>query len=671
MNTASRHGRAWLGTGVLLSLALAYGLTGAPVSAQQDPTDYEGQVEVVRGVRGQANGDETARGYVFHDANRDSRSQRSEVGVAGVMVSNGRDVVLTDADGAYQLPAYENMTLFVTKPAGYDVPVDEHHFPQFFYHHLPNGSPDDLQFPGIPPTGPLPSEVNFPLAPAPYSGDDFSCAVIGDSQTYSNRELGYLRDGVVEDIAARDDLDQCGALMLGDLLGDDLGLYPRFKEVMSQADVPVRAVPGNHDLNFDADTDAHSFDTYRDQIGPAYYSFDVGDVHFVGLDNVRYPCTPDDNTDGQHGFCENPEDHPDYNGVIDDQQMEWLENDLALVPDDKLVVVATHIPLVSYIDMYATKHQTDNATELYDLLEGREALSISGHTHTLENLSAGESYEGWQETVGVESLPFPHVVAGAASGSWWGGDLDADGIPMAFAREGTPGGYATFDFSDSTFTNSFDVTPLGDDQHMALSLNTPHFREWAQALRDFNEASDSSEDTPPVNINDLGDPNLVVSADLGESWLVANVWNGTAETEVTVHIDDRAPVTAERTQQGRGEGILEGLEYADPFAMTRQLQVARTAFVSASGNERAQGYERFQGAKFGPADPRPEDEGTDQSMHLWTLPLPTDLQPGAHTATVHTTDPRGGEHVQVLTFEVYDERPPSFFRTEVFADDEG
>ena len=32
--------------------------------------------------------------------------------------------------------------------------------------------------------------------------DAFDCAILGDTQTYSNREIGYLRDGVVEDLAA-------------------------------------------------------------------------------------------------------------------------------------------------------------------------------------------------------------------------------------------------------------------------------------------------------------------------------------------------------------------------------------------------------------------------------------------------------------------------------------
>ncbi len=634
-------------------------LAQVPVQAQRDEQPYIGSVDV---VRGEGDGGDVVRGVVFEDRNRDSARQQGEPGVKDVAVTNGRDVALTDARGRYELPAHDNMTVSVTKPAGFEVPLDELNFPQFYYHHLPEGSPD-LRFGGLEPTGPLPTAINFPIVRSAAEGRAFDCAVVGDTQTYSNRELGYLRDGVVEDIAARGDMGECGALLLGDLMGDDLALYPRFKQVMSLADVPIRAVPGNHDLDFDAPSADHSKDTYRREIGPAWYSFDIGDVHFVGLDNVSYPCTAEDSPG--RSYCERPQSHPRYNGVIGEAQMTWLANDLASVPADKLVVVMTHIPLVSYIDQRSEVHQTDDVAQLYALLEGRKALSLSGHTHTVEAMSTGTSFGGWEAAVGVEALPFPHVVAGAASGSWWGGDLDADGVPMAFARNGTPGGYGVFSFDRTSFTTAYDPTTLDDGQTMGVSLNHPRFREWAQALRDFNRSRPRNEETPPVNANDLGDPDLVTTAELGDTWLVANVYNGTRETEVTAFLDGE-PLAMEHTQPGTGEGIREGLEWADPFAMVRQLQVARHAFRSTSGDERAQGYERFRGSRFGPADPRPEDEGTDQSPHVWRLRLPTDLPAGAHDVTVRTADPIGGAHTQVYTFEVVDELPPQYFRTETF-----
>jgi 3',5'-cyclic AMP phosphodiesterase CpdA len=671
------------GLTILAGATLVAGGTSAPASekaaAHDETARYVGEVEVVREVG--ASDSETVRGKVFADRDRDSRSRRGENGVRGVMVSNGRDVVLTDKHGNYELPAYDGMTVSVTKPAGWEVPLDDHNFPQFYYHHLPEGSPE-LRFEGLAPTGPLPQAINFPLVESAGS-DEINCAVIGDTQTYSNQELGFLRDGVVNDLAQRDDIGQCGALIVGDVAGDDLGIYPRLKEVMSLADAPVRAVPGNHDIDFDATDDEHSFDTYKREIGPEYYSYDVGDAHFVGLDNVRYPCTPADNADGQHEFCDDPANHPTYTGVIGEEQLTWLANDLAHVPEDKLIVIGTHISLVSYLDQNFSQHQTDDVKELYALLEGRPALSVSGHTQVVENLTTGDTYAGWEDTVGVDTVPFQHLTVGAASGSWWTGDLSTTGsnsgiIPEAIQREGGPPGYMNLELDGNTYQTTYRATGRPADEQMSLSINSPFFREWYETLTAWDAEQDALEEpdpraVPPVNINDLGDPNLLTGTDLAEdSYLVANVWNGQTATEVTVQIDDQEPMTATRTQEARGEGILEGAEFGDPYALMRQLQTARFGLESTSGNDRAQGWEAFRGDKFGPGPAQPILSFllADQSSHLWRLPMPTDLEQGGHTATVRALDPDGREFVETLKFEVVEDRPPQFFRTELFSEED-
>lgn len=690
------------GMTMMLGATLLAGGAGTAVATQaeedatqtetsQEPTSYVGHIEVVREVGAEAGVQAdtettTIRGTVFQDEDRDSRSGREEDGVADVMVSNGREVVRTDENGGYELPVYDGMTVFITKPAGWEVPLDEQNFPQFFYHHLPEGSPP-LRFDGLPPTGPLPQAVNFPLVESaePEEAADpagIDCAVIGDTQTYSNQELGFLRDGVVNDLEKRDDLGQCGALIVGDVAGDDLGLYPRIKEVMSLADVPVRAVPGNHDLDYDATEDEHSFDTYKREIGPEYYSYDVGDAHFVGLDNVQYPCTPQDNADGNHEFCDDPANHPTYNGKIGEEQLTWLANDLAQVPEDKLIVIATHIPLVGFLDQSSEKQITDDAKDLYALLEGRPALAVAGHAQVVENLSTGDSYAGWEQTIGLDSLPFPHMVVGAASGSWWTGDLSTAGsssgiIPEAIQRMGAPAGYMNIELDGSSYQETYRATGREEDEQMTLSVNSPFFRDWYDTLAAWTEEQNALEErdpraVPPVNVNDLGDLNLLTSADLAaDSYLMANVWNGKTATEVTVQIDDQEPLVASRTQEGRGEGVREGAEYADPYALMRQLQVSRYALESTSGNERAQGWEAFRGDKFGPGPSQPLGMWlwADQSSHLWRVPLPPGLEQGGHTVTVRSIEPDGREFVETLNFEVVDERPQPFFRTEVFAED--
>ena len=66
----------------------------------------------------------TVSGFVFEDVDGSGRRGGASPGVAGALVSNGRDVAVADADGRYTLPLPDEATIFVVKPAGYTPPVD-------------------------------------------------------------------------------------------------------------------------------------------------------------------------------------------------------------------------------------------------------------------------------------------------------------------------------------------------------------------------------------------------------------------------------------------------------------------------------------------------------------------------------------------------------------------
>ena len=212
MNPRSiRQACAVAGTASLLGLVLV--VPGAAAAPSPDPAQaaaaaqrpqaglYTGHVEV---VRGEAADPEVLTGTVFHDKDEDSTQDRNERGVAGVQVSNGRDVVTTDGKGRYSLPAFDDMTVFVTQPAGYQVPVDENAIAQFSYNHLPEGSPD-LKYGGLEPTGPLPKAVNFPLGKSKATGKAAqSCPIASDFPSGKLTAFGsgpvgsrppYLRSG--------------------------------------------------------------------------------------------------------------------------------------------------------------------------------------------------------------------------------------------------------------------------------------------------------------------------------------------------------------------------------------------------------------------------------------------------------------------------------------------
>ncbi|GAA2404635.1 calcineurin-like phosphoesterase family protein [Streptomyces glaucosporus] len=579
---------------------------------------YRGGVEVVPGD-GKGKDRRTLTGRVFLDADRDSSSDRRERGVAGVLVSNGRDVVTTDRQGRYELPAYDNMTVFVTQPAGYQVPVDEHNIAQFHYNHLPAGSPE-LRYGGIEPTGPLPEAVNFPLVKSRLTQSrEQDCVIAGDLQTYDKEEVGYARAGAIADLAKRRDYAGCGALFIGDVVGDDLSLYPDVKNLAGELNGPVRFLPGNHDLDYDATTPEHSFDTFRAQLAPAYYSYDVGRTHVIALNTVRYPCTPDvDNADGQRPNCNDPRKSPSYNGRLDENQLKWLERDLAKVPSDRLIVVAGHIPLLTFADEGSARHQVDQVREIYELLEGRKAVSVAGHTHSIENMKTGDLFKGWRDIFGVEGLPFPHITAGAVSGDWYSGRLTDKGYPVAVGRDGARPGVLTLEIKGNSFKERFTVTGEKDDVQMQLGVNSPTYRTWYADRQAWNK---SKQGPAP----ELADTRVVTRDDLtGTTWLTANFWMGSTGSKVKVSLDGGRAREAVRTQQARGEDQLVGPEWSDPHAVAQQL---------VHGGSVA-----------------------DRTMHLWRFELPADLEPGTHRAKVTATDAHGRTFTDTLEFTVADER---------------
>ena len=63
-------------------------------------------------------------GLVFEDRDGSGVASAANPGLAGVLVSNGRDIAVTGADGRYTLPLPDEATIFVVKPAGFMPPLE-------------------------------------------------------------------------------------------------------------------------------------------------------------------------------------------------------------------------------------------------------------------------------------------------------------------------------------------------------------------------------------------------------------------------------------------------------------------------------------------------------------------------------------------------------------------
>src|SRR5690606_17086489 len=114
----------------------------------------------------------------------------------------------------------------------------------------------------------------------------------------------------------------------------------------------------------------------------------------------------------------------------------FIANDLARVPNDRLVVYMMHIPLGSVVDK----------DKFFAVIGDREnTFSISAHWHRQGHYEFGQE-DGWHG-IGEHR----HLVHGTVSGSWWGGIKDEWGIPHTMMSDGTPNGYSIGMFNGTDF----------------------------------------------------------------------------------------------------------------------------------------------------------------------------------------------------------------------------
>ncbi|MEM7077593.1 MAG: calcineurin-like phosphoesterase family protein [Pseudomonadota bacterium] len=409
-----------------------------------------------------------ATGVVYEDSNGNGTLDAGEPGIADVRVSDGNKIVETDADGRWRLDIGAQAVIFITKPAGYQVAVNAQQIPQFYYIHQPAGSPPQLRFPGVEPTGPLPDSINFGLRRQEEPAV-FEALLFADTQPQTEVELDYIRDKIITELLGT--TAQFG-MTLGDIMFDDLALFPRYLDIIAQLGIPWYNVPGNHELNMFAENDEDSLETFKRYFGPPYYSFEFGGAHFVVLDNIEYQG---------HGESD-PGDVRGSGGYIANfgaRQLAWLKRELAFVPKDKLVFLAMHSPLETYAGT-SKGSTTQDRKALFRLLSGRENLyAVAGHTHTTEHHYFDED-DGFR---GPE--PFHHHVLSTVSGSWWSGPFDENGLPTTWQRDGTPNGYHILEVDGVDAKVRFKAAGKPADFQMRIMYDVHYHGLRKDGLRDF------------------------------------------------------------------------------------------------------------------------------------------------------------------------------------------
>ncbi|MBU6406967.1 MAG: calcineurin-like phosphoesterase C-terminal domain-containing protein [Alphaproteobacteria bacterium] len=521
--------------------------------------------------------DPVQNGVVFADLNADGVRNAGEAGLSGVLVSNSVDVVATDRQGRYAVATPSHGEIFVIQPPGYQVATDETNTPRFF--RLFRGAPPALGYPVPPASEPAPDSLNFALTRG-GPGSQFTALLFADPQATTDRELTFVRDDFLAPAAQH---EAAFAVALGDLINDDLALLPRYRRLTGTLGMPVWAIAGNHELNFQATEDAQSLETFALHYGPARYAFMVGDAVFVALDNVTYLGRGTSTTPNPRGIGA-------YRGEIGDAQLSFVRNLLAAVPQDRLVVIALHIPLEASWD-----GETVNTRDREDLLallcERQHVVVLAGHMHAADHRYLPCPAGAARDTV------HQHTLA-AVSGSWWSGPMDDRGIPTSWQTDGAPNGYYLFHVEGTQYTMQF-VPQAGSSQgSLRISFDTLFYRYSPWAMRDYPWGEIGSR---------------ALSTDqLSGAQVYVNLFDGGPRSRVFVRIGDRAEQELTRSIEN------------DPFA--EEL------------------FFRAEGVRL--------NLTASPSTHLWKGPLPQDLPAGVHIVTARAIDEFGVEHHTRAILEV-------------------
>ncbi len=364
-----------------------------------------------------------ATGVVFDDRNGDGRREAGEPGLASVCVSNGVDVVLTDAAGAYSIPDRAGARIFVVKPRGWRPPVDPANLPLF---------------------SSAPGGADFPLVRS-EEPDDMSALILTDPQPSSPVEVGYLSNGLVERVGRRTDL--AFGVTLGDVVYDRPDLFGAVNAALARIGIPWYSLPGNHDVALGTPDEAAAVAPFEAVYGPSTYAFHAGPALFVALDDVR------------------PLGGPRYVGGLREDQFAFLGNLLARVPADEWVVLMVHIPLFAPYPGGPEGFRKADRLRLFALLGDRpHVLLLSGHTHYQRHVMHGAD-DGWP---GKEPLHEYNVAA--ACGGFWGGPRGPDGIPISTMWDGTPPGYAILGFKAGAVSLSYVPALLPAPGQMSLHV---------------------------------------------------------------------------------------------------------------------------------------------------------------------------------------------------------
>lgn len=226
-------------------------------------------------------------------------------------------------------------------------------------------------------------------------------------------------------------------ICLGDIVHEDMSLYAQYNSALATLEYPTYNVIGNHDNDPDAADDDAGAEPFESYYGPRNFSFNIGGIHFVVLDNLIMK----DNGGSLTG----------YDQGLTDQIWEWLQGDLAFIPTTTKLMICAHSPMFKLLKGSertnsafhgGTRSINDGNYGYGDLLDKYDEVHAwAGHTH----IGLNYIYPSTHRHKHVEV----HTLA-RSTGELWTNEYLAAGTPRGFTIVKIDNGEITWKFHPVT-----------------------------------------------------------------------------------------------------------------------------------------------------------------------------------------------------------------------------
>lgn len=244
--------------------------------------------------------------------------------------------------------------------------------------------------------------------------DSFSFAFMTDIHVQPELGASYGFQWAIKEVNSR---KPDFVLTGGDLIMDALNqtyeradsLYTLYSKLSKKFKMPVYNTLGNHEVygwqRNEQDIEAHpeyGKKMFEKRLGKRFYSFDHKGWHFIVLDAIYLV------------------EKGEYMGRIDEEQINWLREELKTVDRETPIALSAHYPFITSASQVVRGSTVANPEGMV-IVNSREVLALfseynlrlvlQGHLHFLEDIFVQNQVH--------------FITGGAVSGKWWNNNAES------------------------------------------------------------------------------------------------------------------------------------------------------------------------------------------------------------------------------------------------------